>query len=141
MVDNDDHSEDEDEDEDEVVVDHSSVVDDHNHKVQVEVMGHCILAVERDVVAALDHSLVDAYQADNFLVDHNKVDHEDYHREDIVVDVVAWDNVKQVDEVDEVVVANLVDFGTCVEEVEDERLLMALIFVDWWSELVTIDYY
>ena len=126
MVDNDDHSE----DEDEVVVVHSSVVDDHSHKVQVEVMGHCILAVERDVVVALDHSLVDAYQADNFLVDHNKADHEDYHKEDIVVDVVAWDNVKQVDEE---VVANLVDLDTCVEDVEDvedERLPTALVFVD-----------
>ena len=35
----------------------------------------------------------DAYPADNLFVDHNKVAHEDYHMEDIAVDVVALDNV------------------------------------------------
>ncbi len=123
MVDNDDHNE----DEDEVVVVHSSVVDDHSHKVQVEVMGHYILAVEKDVVAVVDHTMVDAYRVDNLVVDHSKAVHVDYHMEDIVVDVVASDNVKQVDEV---VVANSVDLDTYVEEARDEHLLEALIFVD-----------
>ncbi len=94
MADNDDRSEDEDEDEgegeDEVVAVHSSVVDDHNHKVQAEALDHCILAVVKDVWAALDHTMVvDAYPADNLVVVHSKVVHVDYHMEDIVVDVVA----------------------------------------------------
>ncbi len=87
-MDNDDHSEDEDEVVVVVVV-QSSVVDDHNHKVQVEVLGHCILAVEKDVVVAFDHTMVVAYRADNLVVVHSKAVHVDYHMEDIVVDVVA----------------------------------------------------
>ncbi len=95
MEDNDDHNE----DEDEVVVVHSSVVDDHSHKVQVEVMGHYIVAVEKDVVVEVDHMMVvDEYRVDNLFVDHNKVVHEDYHMEDIAVDVAVQDNVEQVDE-------------------------------------------
>jgi len=95
MEDNDDHNE----DEVEVVV-HSSVVDDHSHKVQVEVMVHYILAVEKDVVVEADRMMVvvDEYQVDNLVVGHNKAAHEDYHMEDIVVDVVALDNVGQGDE-------------------------------------------
>jgi hypothetical protein len=113
MEDNDDHNE----DGVEAVV-HSSVVDDHSHKVQVEVRVHYILAVEKDVVVEEDHMIVvvDEYRVDNLFEDHNKVVDGDYHMEDIVVDVVALDNVKQVDEED---VANLVDFDTYVEEVND----------------------
>jgi hypothetical protein len=85
MEDNDDHNE----DEVEAVV-HSSVVDDHSHNVQVEVMGHYILVVEKDAGVEVDHMMV--------VVDHNKVVHEDYRMEDIVDDVVASDNVEQVDE-------------------------------------------
>jgi hypothetical protein len=81
MVDNDDHNEDE-------VVVHSSVVDDRNHKVQVEVMGHYIVAVEKDVVVGEDHmEVADEYQSDNLIVDQNKVVHDDYHMENNVVDV------------------------------------------------------
>jgi hypothetical protein len=95
MEDNDDHNE----DEVEAVV-HSSVVDDHSHNVQVEVMGHYILVVEKDAGVEVDHMMVvvDEYQADNLVLDHNKVVHEDYRMEDIVDDVVASDNVEQVDE-------------------------------------------
>ncbi len=95
MEDNDDHNEDE-------VVVHSSVVDDHSHKVLMVVMVHYILAAEKDVEAEEDHMMVavDECRADNLFVDRNNVEHEDDRMEDIVVDVVVQDNVKQVDEED-----------------------------------------